>query len=180
MGTPKKAARSSTAPTWRRGRNTMGRTWRSLRSAGCAGGGGRSKGRGLQKPHPLARKGPWIARAAHPGLHERRLAGQGCFSPRNPDEAAGRAGGARTSPKSGHQPSPPSASLTGGDGHQPHGLLPAQRPGQLHKPAPGQPGARRGREQRGGQEEACQGVVVGRQFVPRKCSPHNGSHRAAS
>lgn len=84
MGTPKKAARSSTAPTWRRGRNTMGRTWRCLRSAGGAGGGGRSKGPGLQKLLPLTRTGPWVARAAHPGLHEGRLAGQGKLRPQEP------------------------------------------------------------------------------------------------
>lgn len=32
----------------------------------------------------------------------------------------------------------------GGDGHQPDGLVPAERAGQLHQPAAGQPGARGG------------------------------------
>lgn len=149
-------------------------------SRGCRGWGGGQRGLTCRSLILSPAKAPGLPEQPTLGSTRGACLGRGCFGPRNPDDAAGRAGGARTAPKSSHQPSPPSASLTGGDGHQPHGLLPAQWPGQLHKPAPGQPGARRGREQRGGQEEACQGMVVGRRFVPPKCSPHNGSHRAAS
>lgn len=48
----------------------------------------------------------------------------------------------------------------GGDGHQPHGVVPAQQPGQLLQPAPGEQGARGGREQRGRvvAQEASQGT----------------------
>ena len=37
----------------------------------------------------------------------------------------------------------------GGDGHQPHGVVSPQQPGQLLQPALGEQGARGGREQRG-------------------------------
>lgn len=48
----------------------------------------------------------------------------------------------------------------GGDGHQPHGVVSAQQPGQLLQPAPGKQGARGGREQRGRvvTQETCQGT----------------------
>lgn len=48
----------------------------------------------------------------------------------------------------------------GGDGHQPHGVVSSQQPGQLLQPATGEQGARGGREQRGRgiAQETCQGM----------------------
>lgn len=48
----------------------------------------------------------------------------------------------------------------GGDGHQPHGVVSSQQPGQLLQPAPRQQGARGGREQRGRviTQEAREGI----------------------
>lgn len=48
----------------------------------------------------------------------------------------------------------------GGDGHQPHGVVSSQQPGQLLQPAPRKQGARGGGEQRGRviAQETCQGM----------------------
>lgn len=65
-----------------------------------------------------------------------------------------------TNPDEPSDPGFPVFVSAGGNGHQPHGVFPAQQPGQLFQPAPGQQGARGGREQRGGgvAQEARQGM----------------------